>query len=329
MATNPLDHLPTCSLEMLRHRSALLKQVREFFDRRGFIEVQTPCLSADTVVEVHLDPLVVPTESLQLGGHDLPAKLFLQTSPEFAMKRLVAAGAEAIYQLAPVFRSGERGDFHNPEFTMLEWYQVGDTAERAVDLLDQLSQDVLQALPANRTTYRNLFQQQLGIDPIDGPLDRLREMAVAAAPGLEDAFADDRDGILDVLFSLVIQPNLSVDRPQIVTHYPLTQGALAQQSKEDPQTAERFEWFASGIELGNGYGELLDPTILADRVASNNKARVGSGKAALPPESRLLEAMRRGLPPCAGVAVGLDRLLMVQQKAGRIEDVIPFPIERA
>ncbi len=314
---------------MLRHRAQLLRQIRQFFDQRGFFEVQTPCLSADTVVDVFLDPPRVASSELGLPTLDLPAQMHLQTSPEFAMKRLVAAGAHAIYQIGPVFRAGERGKLHNPEFTMLEWYRVGDTAADAIDLLDALSQATLASQPCVRLTYREAFQQHMRFDPIEADLPSLVAAVSRHDPALAIALEPHRDGLLDAIFSLDIQPKLLGQAPHIVSNYPLSQAALARQSAVDPATAERFEWFSGGIELANGYGELLDPDLLYERAVSNNAERARIGRSSLPANSRLEAAMRDGLPSCAGVAVGLDRLLMVQQGASSIEEVLAFPIERA
>ncbi len=322
-------HAPSCTLDMLQRRARLLQQVRKFFDDRGFIEVQTPCLSADTVVDVHLDPPTLPAAQLDIPAVELPEELFLQTSPEFAMKRLLAAGARAIYQIAPAFRAGERGPLHNPEFTMLEWYRVGDSAADGINLLDQFSQFTLGAEPCQRLTYREAFQRYEGLDPVDASLADLRAAAGKWDASLAAALGDDREALLDLLLSLSLQPRMSAHAPVILSNYPLAQAALAERSPSDPATAERFEWFADGIELGNGYGELLDADVLAQRAADNNLARQAAGRRTLPASSRLEAAMRDGLPKCAGVAVGFDRLLMVATGASRIDDVQTFPIERA
>ncbi|QEG41537.1 Elongation factor P--(R)-beta-lysine ligase [Roseimaritima ulvae] len=314
---------------MLQRRARMLKQVRKFFDDRGFIEVQTPCLSADTVVDVHLDPPTLPSRQLDIPAVDLPPELFLQTSPEFAMKRLLVAGATAIYQIAPAFRAGERGPLHNPEFTMLEWYRVGDSAAAAMDLLDEFSQHSLGSQPCRRLSYREAFAQYEGFDPIDAPLPVVKAAAEKWDAALAASLGDDRDALLDVLLSLSLQPRMSAAAPVILSGYPLSQAALAQPSAADPATAERFEWFAQGVELGNGYGELLDADVLAQRAEANNRARQAAGRRPLPVGSQLEAAMRQGLPACSGVAVGFDRLLMVATAARRIDEVQTFPIERA
>lgn len=322
------DYRPTATMDQLRQRADLLRQTRGFFDRHGFDEVQVPCLSADSVVDVYLDPVVVDSAALALPTLQLPNHLYLQTSPEFLMKRLLAAGAEAIYQIGPAFRGGERGPLHNPEFTMLEWYRAGDTAGDAIDFVDEFSQQLLGTSPSLRVTYQRAFLETVNIDPLAAELHELREVAssrVCEAVGL----SCDRDGWLSAIFAFVVQPAISAERSCIVTHFPASQAALACQSQNDPRTAERFEWFVDGIELGNGYEELLDAEELLRRSNANNRQRVSEGREALPLDSRLIAAMQHGLPKCAGVAVGFDRLTMVRYGLKDINQALPFPIERA
>jgi len=327
--SDPRDYLPTASLERLRRRSELLQAIRQFFAAAGFLEVQTPSLSADTVVDRYLDPPRLATTELQLRRSDLPPSFFLQTSPEYAMKRLLVAGMEAIYQIGPAFRAGERGPRHNPEFTMLEWYRVGDTAADAITFLQRFANTFLPGRSCRRQTYRTLFRETVGWDPLEISTAELHRYVAASDASLAASLQDDRDSLLDWVLATQIQPRTADASPLIVTHYPLSQAALAQASGEHPGTAERFEWFAGGLELANGYGELLDPDILQQRTAANQQQRVQQGKPPLPDGSRLLTAMRAGLPPCAGVALGIDRLLMVAEGCETIDEVLAFPIERA
>lgn len=314
---------------MLRRRAELLRRIRSFFADNGFLEAQTPCLSADTVVDVYLDPPRLAREELQLNAEGLPAEFFLQTSPEYAMKRLLVGGMEAIYQIGPVFRAGERGPLHNPEFTMLEWYRVGDSAEDAIALLQQLALEILPFDRCQRLTYRELFLEYVQWDPLEIATDELRALISDVDKTLANALSDDRDGMLDWFLATVIQPRTRSEDPLIVTHYPISQAALARPSPDQPGTAERFELFACGVELANGYGELLDPDVLLQRSEDHRRKRQRLGKGDLPANSRLLEAMRAGLPDCAGVALGFDRMLMVAERCTDIAEVIPFPIERA
>lgn len=319
---------PSASLEMLRRRAELMAAVRQFFDRRGFLEVDTPAISADTVVDRHIEPFStgVPAE---VGKP--PRRLWLQTSPEFAMKRLLAAGAEAIYQICRVFRLGERGPLHNPEFTMVEWYRRGDSYQQGMSLLAELAEELLGRGPAERISYAEAFERCAGVDPHRAPIAELREAARGHGIAWPESMEadDDRDAWLDLLLTGCVQPKLGVARPAIVYDYPAGQCALAQVRDGDPPVAERFELFVDGIELANGYHELRDPNELRRRNERINRLRRSEGKDTLPERSRLLRAMEAGLPECTGVAMGFDRLLMIAAGATTIEQVIPFPFERA
>lgn len=320
---NREDFHPTADWPALRRRAQLLRQVRAFFDDRGFLEVETPLLSADTVIDRHLDPFAV-----QVGAAPDPVR-WLQTSPEFAMKRMLAAGAQAIYQVAKAFRREERGRLHNPEFTIVEWYRAGDGLAEGMDLLDELSQALLGRGPARRLSYRDAFLEYAGVDPLTAPVSALREVAFQSGDPPESMGEDDRDSWLDLVLVQRVQPRLGPDQPAILYDYPASQAALARVRQEDPPVAERFELFVSGIELANGYHELIDPEVLRQRNAATNAARIDDGKDALPEESRLLAAMDAGLPPAAGVALGFDRLVMLALGAERLDQVIAFPFERA
>ena len=308
------DFLPTATLEMLARRADLLKGVRRFFDSRGFLEVETPILSHDVVVDRHLDPLRV-TLFADPREPDRGQTLWLQTSPEFAMKRLLAAyGAKrgsrdpalAIYQVTKVFRGGEAGSLHNPEFTMVEWYRVGDDYAAGRQLLSDLAEAVLGRGPAENYKFHEAFRLFAGCEP--------------------DGMSDYE---VDLVLTTKVQPELGRDRPAIVYDYPSSQAALARVRPGSPPLAERFELYIDGIELANGYHELLDPAILRERNRDNNAARASDGKYVLPEESRLLSAMEHGLPACSGCALGFDRLVMVATGAKTIQEVMAFPIERA
>lgn len=321
------DWQPTASLELLLKRSQIVWSVRQFFHSRGFAEVQTPILGRDTVIDRHIDPMRVESTAVACSQAEAQA-FYLQTSPEFSMKRLLAAGMQAIYSLGPVFRAGERGDFHNPEFTMLEWYRVGDNLAQGVQLLSELVQATLNCLPAQVTTYQAAFEEHAQLDPLRADVDELSAVAVKFRLGVDVNWTDDRDLWLDLLFSEVVQPKLGRLQPTIITHYPATQSALAKLT-EDGLTAERFELFIHGIELANGYHELLAADELEQRNSIALSQRANDRKAPLPSTSRLIDAMRAGIPPCSGCALGLDRLIMVATQSQKIDCVIPFPIERA
>ena len=326
---NSSDALPTASLSSLKFRATLLKQLRRFFDERGFFEVETPLLSRDTVVDRHLHPIHVDRQQVTGKQADAQSVMYLQTSPEFAMKRMLVAGADAIYQICKAFRAGESGSQHNPEFTMLEWYRVGDDMLQGLQLLEELVQSILDTKPATRISYRTAFRNATGLDPFTASIDQL-----ACFSKLESEL--ERDEHLNVILSRDVEPELGRDAPESLYHYPASQAALAKTILADGvEVAERFEIYYHGVELANGYHELLDPDELIARNDKTNQQRVLDGKPRLPAESRLLAAMRGGMPACAGVALGVDRLLMLalQGKStlqeNSIESVIAFPFDRA
>ncbi|MBI1904186.1 MAG: EF-P lysine aminoacylase GenX [Planctomycetia bacterium] len=324
------DFLPTASWPNLRIRAELLRRAREFFYDRGFLEVETPLLSADVVVDRHLDPLsvILPSDPRRPA---VGRRLWLQTSPEFAMKRLLAAGATAIFQVAKAFRAAETGPLHNPEFTMLEWYRAGDDYAAGMQLLADFCQAMLGGPAPEGISYSDAFVKFAGIEPHGASCADLekhaRKAGISAAPGL----GDDKDAWLDLILVERVQPQLGVARPAILYDYPASQAALAKvrRNEKGHDLAERFELFFRGIELANGYHELLNAEVLRARAQESNRQRQSEGKAALPEESRLLAAMVQGLPPCCGVALGFDRLAMIAAGASRLEEVLAFPMTRA
>jgi lysyl-tRNA synthetase class 2 len=322
-------YLPSCSLDMLRARAELLKSLRRFFDDRGFIEVETPTLSRDSVIDEHLDPLRV-TLFRDPREPEVGETYWLQTSPEFGMKRLLAAGATAIYQITRAYRGGEAGALHNPEFTMLEWYRVGDDYVAGRKLLGELAAYVTNDAAVDELTYREAFQRYADIDPFDHRSHLAPQDDVISRSEMTTV---DRNFWLDRLLTEKIEPNLGKERPTILYDYPADQSALARIRPADdqgnPAVAERFELYIRGIELANGYHELLDPHVLRERNRVNNQKRLAAGKYALPEESRMLSAMEQGLPACSGCALGVDRLLMVLTGAKTIQEVLTFPIDRA
>jgi lysyl-tRNA synthetase class 2 len=251
-------------------------------------------------------------------------------SPDFAMTRLLAAGAGAIYQVARVFRLHELGPLHTPEFTLVEWYRPGDGMDEGMQFTSDLCEALLNRGAAERISYREAFQRYAGIDPhaADGLAlaAAVRQCGVQPPASLDPA---DRDGWLDLLMVERVQPNLGVERPALLYDYPASQAALARIRPGHPPVAERFELFVAGVELANGYHELLDPAELRARNARINAQRIADGKAALPEESRLLAAMDAGLPAAVGVALGFDRLVMLAAGAKSIAEVMAFPFDRA
>jgi lysyl-tRNA synthetase class 2 len=327
---------PSATWETLQLRAALLRRARAFFDTRGFLEIETPLLSREVIGEVHIDPLAV-------SGR------WLQASPEAHMKRLLASGATAIYQITHSFRAGEHGVMHNPEFAIVEWYRTGDDMVAGIDLLDAFTQDVLAAPAAVRTSYRDAFVRSTGIDPHTAEIvglkaaasDRAlsdqdaRSVLVAGSAVAGSAVAGStgwtRDDWLNLLLSRCVEPNLGQGGPEIVFDYPASQAALATIRRDPgkPPVAERFELYWRGVELANGYHELTDADELCDRLRDVNALRVAAGKERLPEPKHLLAAMDVGVPPCSGVALGFDRLVLLAAGATSIDAVIAFPFDRA
>jgi lysyl-tRNA synthetase class 2 len=321
------DFFPTASWENLRLRAELLRRLREFFHGQDFLEVETPILSADTVVDRHLDPFYI---DISLSPGKPPHRLWLQTSPEFGMKRLLAAGAKAIYQVSRVFRQGEHGQLHNPEFTMVEWYRSGDGMAEGMKLISDLAETMLGRGPAQCISYREAFLQHVGIDPLAS--DTATLISAVKKQGIEPPASlsgDDRDGWLDLLLVERVQPHLGQDCPLLLYDFPASQAALSRIRNDYPPVAERFELYISGIELANGYHELLDAEELLRRNRETNLLRYAEGKTILPEQSRLLAAMQSGLPPAVGVALGFDRLVMLAAGAKSLAEVIAFPFDRA
>jgi lysyl-tRNA synthetase class 2 len=325
------DFWPTANWARLRLRAQLLDRLRQFFKQRGFLEVETPLLSSDTVVDRHIEPLPVTLlDGPRTGGPTTTCgRLWLQTSPEFGMKRLLAAGGEAIFQVTKSFRGGESGAWHNLEFTLVEWYRVRDSLAEGMQLLDELAQVLLGRGPAERLTYQDAFLRQVGVDPHSADVSSLRHALVARCGQTSDWASFDRDALLDLLLVECVEIHLGRTRPTIVYDYPASQAALAVVRHEEPPVAERFELYVDGVELANGYHELRDAEELRRRMARANDQRAAEGKARLPEVNRLLAAMKHGLPRCTGVALGFDRLVAIAAGVRSIREVMAFPFERA
>jgi lysyl-tRNA synthetase class 2 len=334
------NFLPTASLERLRQRANILKNVRSFFDQREFMEVETPVLSRDTVIDQHIQPIGIPAKTIlenTVPTSGEQTQLWLQTSPEFGMKRLLAAGADAIYQISKSFRAGERGRLHNPEFTMLEWYRVGDDMASGIELLAEFAVELLGKTGCQRQSYQQVFELHAGVDPHASSAEQLQ--TACQDHGLDiSSFSEEsnhKDFWLNLLLSEVIESKLGVNQPTIVYDWPASQSALAivreerNPNGESVELAERFELYVDGVEIANGYHELLDADELARRNSINNQLRLKDGSKLLPEESYLLAAMQHGLPACAGVALGIDRLVMLATGANSIEEVMTFPFENA
>lgn len=330
---------PTATLEVLRERAALIQSIRHFFLLRGVLEVETPSLSGHTVTDPFLQPL---TCARSLAGQTKPAFMYLQTSPEYAMKRLLAAGFGDIYQITKAYRDDEIGHQHNPEFTMLEWYRVGFDMQQLIDEVGQLLLSVLPIKQIEQASYTELFGQHLQINPTSIVLDDL--LSVCALHGLSDYATaciqhnetntpDDTskqstqqlviDNLLQVLFNQCIEPNIGQFIPMVVTDFPASQAALAVLNKEG-NTAKRFEVYFKGLELANGFEELTDADIQLARFKQDNLNRIALGLAEQAIDPNFMAALEHGLPQCSGVAMGVDRLIMLALNKQKISDVLSF-----
>ncbi len=292
--------------------------IREFFRLRGVLEVETPLLQAATSPTPHIDSLAVETTD---------GTRWLQPSPEFAMKRMLADGCGPVYQICKAFRSGERGTHHNPEFTLLEWYRPAFDEHDLMDEVDDLLEATLASEKAERRSYGSVFEERLAIDPHRAEPSQLRRTAVEH--GLQAPEGLDRDDWLDLLLSHLIAPDLGRERPLFIYDYPASQACLARIRQEDPPVAERFEVWIDGIEIANGFHELTDAEEQGKRFEAENEQRERLGKAIVPVDERLLAALRSGLPPTAGVALGIDRLLILRSGHRDLDDVLAFPWDRA
>jgi len=317
---------PSASIETLKRRAAILRTIREFFYTRNVMEVETPSLSGASVTDVHL----VSFSTTFVGpGHAGGLPLYLQTSPEFAMKRLLAAGSGPIFQLCKAFRNEEAGSHHNPEFTMLEWYRPGFDEFALMDEMDELMQLILHVTPAERLTYQQAFEQVLALDPLTATLTQLQ--ALASEHGFADIANNEtnKDTLLQLLFCMKVEPTIGQTKPCFVYHFPATQAALAQICEHDNRVAGRFELYYKNMELANGFNELTNAKEQAKRFDEDNAYRADSGLNHVPMDKRLIAALEHGLPKCAGVAMGIDRLVMLATDKDKIKDVIAFDVQRA
>lgn len=311
---------PAAAPELLQLRADTLSRIRQFFAARDVLEVETPLLAPATVTDPHIDS--IPAR-VQLAGSS--QTFHLQTSPEYAMKRLLAAGSGACYQICKSFRQGDAGPRHNPEFTMLEWYRPGFSLEELMAEVEQFLHEFLPLAPIPRLSYRNLFRRHLDIDPHRIELPALRRLTQETLP-VDGAKLEATD-CLQLLLAQTIEPKL----PEycFVYDYPTAQAALARiaPDQEGEPVARRFELFCRGMELANGYDEETDPEELRGRFKRDRQRRAALGRPVPEIDEKLLAALEHGLPSCSGVAFGIDRLLMLLSGANSITEVLAFPID--
>ncbi len=313
--------------------------IRSFFSERDVLEVETPSLSRAAATDPAIESFVT---QYQGPGSDKGHSLYLHTSPEFPMKRLLAAGAGSIYQICKVFRNEEYGRLHNPEFTLLEWYRTGYDHHKMMDELEVLVSGLLESYiqlgSSERLTYAEAFQEYAGINPHQADLKALRACAEEHAVSipvsmLEDSDTSSKDVWLDLLLTQIVEPGLGRDRLTFLYDYPASQASLAKIRPDNghggDEVAERFELYFQGVELANGFHELQDHQDQRKRLQADIEKRASEGKQAFPQDEHFLEALEYGLPHCSGVAVGLDRLLMLAVGCSSLQEVIVFPFDRA
>jgi lysyl-tRNA synthetase class 2 len=325
--TDAADWRPGATPATLRGRAKLLANIRAFFAEAGVLEVETPALASAGAT----DPALASLTTRYLGpSAPHGATLYLQTSPEAAMKRLLAAGSGPIYQVCRAFRDGERGRLHNPEFTLLEWYRPGWDHHRLMgEVAALVRRAVGRDLPEERLSYADAFARSLGVDPHAASPDQLRAVARrAGVPGADAIELESRDGWLDLLLTHCVEPGLGRDGLCFLHDYPATQAALARVRAGNPPVAERFELYWRGVELANGFHELADAAEQRRRFVQDNARRRAAGLPEVAADERLLSALSAGFPDCAGVALGVDRLLLLALGAERIDDVLAFSLDR-
>jgi lysyl-tRNA synthetase class 2 len=302
----------------------MLSAARAFFNERGVLEVETPILSAAAVSDPQIESLAT-----QIAG--LPGRRYLCPSPEYAMKRLLAAGSGDIYQICKVFRDAERGRWHNPEFTMIEWYRVGLDEAALMDEVEALIGRLLAPTrvlrAAERLSYAAALQRHAGVDAFGSSEDELLE--AAGRHGIHCDADLDRDAKLDLLMGLIVGPRLGRGNPCFVCDYPASQAALARLKPGLPQVAARFEMYLDGLELANGFHELVQPREQRARFMHDLALRSERGQVQAPLDENFLAALESGLPDCAGVALGFDRLVAIALGANQLSDAMAFSIDNA
>lgn len=313
------------SLQLLKQRAFLLSEIRSFFKHKQVVEVETPVLSSAANNDLQIE--VFQTQGIKSDQ----ARAFLRTSPEFFHKRLLASNSGDIFEIAKVFRNGERTRLHNPEFTLLEWYRldfdVSQLMHEVIELIQRLRQAFdLAHMDVITISYQDLFIQLLNFDPFDINDAQLNQKAIEA--GYHGPMLS-RSEALDFMFAVCLEPQLNTQTGYLIHEFPLEQAALAQQHPSKPDRCLRFEFLWGGVELANGYQELTDPGEQLKRFEQDNQTRSLQGKQALPIDELLLDAMVHGLPRCSGVAVGIDRLLMCLLGKTCIDDVLGFVAENS
>lgn len=326
---NKMNWFPSANLNILKQRALIIEQIRSFFIQRNLLEVETPTLSYAGVTDVHLFCFKTHFLSNEISSSiktKQAAPLYLQTSPEFHMKRLLSAGSGSIFQIAKAFRNEGSGRHHHPEFTLLEWYRIGFDHHKLMDEMDELLQLILNTEQAHRCTYQNAFLTILNVDPLRASIGELKQSADKL--NLSEALINemDKDTLLQLLFCCAIEPVIANEKPCFVYNFPATQAALARISPDDNRVAERFEVYYQGIELANGFHELNDAKEQLLRFENDNKKRQQKNIEQMPIDRHFIDSLSH-LPDCAGVALGIDRLIMLATGAKHIDNVLSFTLK--
>lgn len=305
-------------LDILRDRAEMLSRARQFLMDQGILEVDCPIITENASVDAHIDLIPVMYAGKQVR--------YMHSSPEYGMKRLLSEGIGDIFQISHVFRDGEYGSRHNPEFTMAEWYRVGIPFEQMIQETVDFIRLFLGDLPSSTLSYREVFKRYIGIDYVslseEDLFKVLKQKGVETYPGVEN---EGRDALLNLLLGNLAEPRLGDGELTVLAYYPSSQAALAKTRTIDGESvAERFEVYYKGVELANGYHELVDAVEQRTRLQEANVTRLGLGKRTLPIDESFLKALERGVPNSCGVAVGFDRLMMLRHHSNKLADVIPF-----
>ena len=320
---------PTLTWEYAQKRAQVLQKIRHFFNERNVVEVETPALSQGTVTDMHLEAITCRYNFLSDSSTDQATNLYLQTSPEFHMKRLLASGYGCIFQIAKAFRHEEAGRFHNPEFTLLEWYRLGFDHFKLMKEVAELLKMVLGCAEPTQRTYQHLFIERVNLDPLSANREQLLTL-IKKHNKLSEwlTLEQDNDILLQFIFSELIEPHIGNESPCFVYNFPRSQASLAKICPEDTRVAQRFECYFQGVELVNGFNQLTHVDLQLERFQEDNRKRKILSLQEKPIETNFIAALTQGLPECSGVALGIDRLIMLTLKAEHIEQVVSFPIDR-
>jgi lysyl-tRNA synthetase class 2 len=316
--------------EVAKKRGIILNQIRAFFEYKNVIEVETPSLSVGTVTDPFLEAFSAKYNYSKCTNINEYQRLYLQTSPEFHMKRLLASGFGSIYQICKAFRHEDSGRYHNPEFTILEWYRLDFDQHDLIKEVDELLTSVLNCSQSEKISYQELFIKFVSVDPLTASFTELYNVIKLYNKADDWLYnSNDSDLLLQFIFSEIIEVNIGKISPCFVYNFPIAQASLAKQCTEDVRVAQRFECYFKGIELANGFNELTDVNTQVERFKQDNRKRQRLGLTIKEIDKNFVGALQYGLPQCAGVALGIDRLMMIALDKSAIDQIISFSIDYA